>query len=48
MILLFWLLHSSNHVLIFFFFFKANSKDFVYCKIMSGGLGIPEFHNVTT
>lgn len=47
MILLFWLLHSSNHVLIFFFF-KANSKDFVHCKIMSGGLGITEFHNVTT
>lgn len=46
MILLFWLLHSSDHVLIDSFL-KANSKDFLCCKIMSGRLGIPEFHNVT-
>lgn len=45
MILLFWLLHSSNYWSMGFL--KANSKDFVYCKIMSGRLGIPEFHNVT-
>lgn len=46
MILLFWLLHSSNYVLIDLKK-KKNSKDFIYCKILSGRLGIPEFHNVT-